>query len=85
MVKFLTATLLTFHAPMFEEAVRRAGTREMVMVGDQLATDILGAQSSGIHSALLDEGLARAASHGWPQEIAPNYLLASLELDASST
>ena len=38
---------------LFEEAVRLAGTRHVVMVGDQLETDILGAARFGIDSALV--------------------------------
>ncbi len=46
------------YAPIFEEAIRRAGTRDLVMIGDQLATDIRGARGVGIDSALVASGLA---------------------------
>lgn len=65
------------HAPIFAEACRRADTRDAVMIGDQLHTDILGANDFGIASALVDSGLARwdaTTSAG----IRPNYLLTSL-------
>ena len=45
------------HAPMFDEARRRAGTTRLVMVGDQLATDILGANRAGIDSVLVGTGV----------------------------
>ncbi|HEY2903502.1 MAG TPA: HAD-IIA family hydrolase [Polyangia bacterium] len=61
------------HAPMFEAAARRLGDpdrRRMVMVGDQLATDILGANRFGIDSVLVETGVGRvadlAASEGQP-------------------
>lgn len=67
------------HGPIFAEAARRSGARRMVMIGDQLATDILGANRYGIDSALLAGGLARSgvASSG---EAIPTYLLPSLTL-----
>jgi HAD superfamily hydrolase (TIGR01450 family) len=65
------------HAPIFEEACRRAGTRNAVMIGDQLRTDVLGANAFGIASALITTGLTRAedAAQG---EIRPTYLLHGL-------
>lgn len=64
-------------APIFAEACRRAGTRDAVMVGDQLETDIRGANDFGLSSALITTGLTRE------QEVAagsvrPNYLLRAL-------
>jgi len=44
------------HAPMFDEARRRAGTSRLVMVGDNLQTDILGANRAGIDSVLVGTG-----------------------------
>ena len=52
---------------IFAEALRRTGTRDMVMLGDTLATDIRGANAFGIDSALVAggvtpaDGLARAS------------------------
>jgi HAD superfamily hydrolase (TIGR01450 family) len=45
--------------PIYEEAARRAGTRELVMVGDQLSKDIRGAMDFGIPSVLVESGLDR--------------------------
>jgi HAD superfamily hydrolase (TIGR01450 family) len=61
--------------PIFAEAERRAGTRDMVMVGDQLGTDILGALRFGIAAALVETGLDRFQPGG---EIQPTYLLSTL-------
>ncbi len=66
------------HAPIFKEAARRAGTRDMILIGDQLHTDILGARRFGIDSALVLSGLSRRPSAGWPEDMIPNYVLDSL-------
>ena len=42
---------------MFAEALRRTGTRDMVMLGDTLETDIRGANRFGIDSALVAGGV----------------------------
>ncbi|ACY17895.1 HAD-IIA family hydrolase [Haliangium ochraceum] len=62
------------HQPMFEEARRRADTERLVMVGDQLETDIIGARGAGIDAALVATGVSawREAEH----TLAPTYLLA---------
>jgi HAD superfamily hydrolase (TIGR01459 family) len=58
---------------LFEEAMRLAGSRQVLMVGDQLETDILGANEIGIDSALVPGGITgnRFESGG----IRPTYLL----------
>ena len=45
---------------IFEEAFRRTGTMDMVMLGDGLETDIRGANSFGIDSALVAGGVTPA-------------------------
>ncbi len=45
--------------PIFAEAERRAGHKNLLMIGDQLETDILGAQRYGIDSVLVGTGLTR--------------------------
>lgn len=63
-LRYPARTELAFHrlgkpeAPLFEEGMRRAGTRNVVMIGDQLATDIAGANAAGIDSALIAGGVA---------------------------
>jgi HAD superfamily hydrolase (TIGR01450 family) len=56
------------HAPMFEEAVRRHGgpgnPGKMVMIGDQLDTDIRGARNFGIDSVLVESRAAPADPGG---------------------
>ena len=46
------------YLPMFEAAQALSGTANLVMIGDQLATDILGANRFGIDSVLVHSGLA---------------------------
>jgi ribonucleotide monophosphatase NagD (HAD superfamily) len=47
------------------------------MLGDQLATDILGAKRFGIDAALVQTGLAREFQVD--AKIVPDYILPSLE------
>ena len=65
------------YTPIFEEAARRAGTRDLIMVGDQLATDILGARRFGIDSALVASGLA-PRSYPSP-DLTPTWFLPGLD------
>jgi HAD superfamily hydrolase (TIGR01459 family) len=60
---------------LFEEAVRRTGTRNAVMIGDQVDTDIRGAAGMGLDSALVSGGVSGARLGG---EIRPTYRLESL-------
>lgn len=61
------------HPGLFEEVVRRAGSRHLLMVGDQLETDILGAFWFGIDSALVP-GLLTGAKRSLGG-VAPTYVL----------
>jgi len=66
------------HAAIFEEALRRSGTRDMVMIGDQLETDIRGANDFGLPSALVATGVSGSALGALPAAVRPTYRLASL-------
>jgi HAD superfamily hydrolase (TIGR01450 family) len=70
------------HAAIYQEALRRSGTRDMVMIGDQLETDIRGAIDFGIDSVLVGTGVTQTdltdiADHRRPkycmQSIAPGH------------
>jgi HAD superfamily hydrolase (TIGR01450 family) len=65
------------NAPIFEAALRRAGcdSSRVVMVGDQLETDIRGARGAGIDSVLVTFGVTRRVEEGLPPELRPTYLL----------
>ncbi len=65
------------HRPIFEEAHRRAGTMSMVLVGDQIDTDVLGARDFGIASAMVKTGLTHPSR--WENgSIGPDFVLESL-------
>ena len=66
------------HPAMFEEAFRRSGTRDAVMIGDTPGTDIRGANHVGIASALMGTGVAIADPSSLPETDRPKYLMASL-------
>jgi HAD superfamily hydrolase (TIGR01450 family) len=61
-------------APIFAEAERRAGHKNLLMIGDQLETDILGANNYGIDALLVGTGLTRIAE-GMKFDPAPRYIL----------
>ena len=68
------------HAPIFEAALRRSPVqdkRRIVMVGDQLLTDVRGARDVGLDSVFIETGVGRlrdAQVHG----IEPTWVLANL-------
>lgn len=66
------------HPAMFQEARRRSGTSDMVMIGDQPETDIRGANAFGIHSALVDTGIAENPAAPLPSDVRPTYHLRGL-------
>jgi ribonucleotide monophosphatase NagD (HAD superfamily) len=66
------------YAPIFDEACKRAGTRDAVMVGDQLGTDIAGARAFGLSAALIAPD-ARTRDEAARAALPPTYLLASIE------
>ena len=61
-------------AALFEAARRRAGGGRLVMIGDQLETDIAGARAAGIDAALLSAGVSQW-NDSVPAASAPTYLL----------
>jgi HAD superfamily hydrolase (TIGR01450 family) len=63
------------HAAIFAEARRRSGTAHMVMIGDQLTTDIRGARAFGLDAALVSTGVAHAIPATLPAHLWPTYRL----------
>ena len=51
-------------SPIFEEARRRAGHLKLVMIGDQMDTDIRGAIGVGLDSILIGTGVSRPYEPG---------------------
>lgn len=66
------------HAAIFQEALARSGTRNMVMIGDQLETDIRGANAFGLDSVLVDTGITDTTAVASPDLPRPTYLLHSI-------
>jgi len=63
------------HAAIFEEALRRGGTRNMIMIGDQIATDIQGAHAFGIDSVLVDSGITNRGTITVDDHLIPTYAM----------
>ncbi len=66
------------YAEIFAEALRRSGTREMVMLGDQLETNIRGARAFGLDAVWVTTGVTAAALSTLPAHLRPTYRLRSL-------
>jgi len=64
------------YRPIFEAALNQHPQARAVMIGDQLSTDILGANRCGIDSALVMSGVARLDSSS---QALPDFRLLSLE------
>ena len=65
--------------PLHEEAVRRTGARDPLVVGDRLDTDIEGAVRAGVPSLLVMTGVARPADLlSAPEELRPTYVARGL-------
>jgi len=66
---------------IFAEAQRRSGTRNLVMVGDQLETDIAGARAFGIDAVWITTGVTAAGVTTVPETRRPTYRMTSLRLE----
>jgi len=66
------------HAVIFKEALRRSGTRKMVMIGDQLATDIRGAHAFGLDSVLVGSGITNMKAITVEDHLLPTYTMQSI-------
>ena len=68
--------------PIFKSALLRAKTSNAVMIGDQLETDILGANRMGLDSAVVTTGINRKSTAEDFKEVTkdqtPRYILRSL-------
>ena len=65
---------------LYEEGVRRCGTRNIVMLGDQIETDIRGANRCGIASALVTTGISAPDLDALDEDSRPTYWMSSVEL-----
>lgn len=66
------------HAAIFKEALRRSGTRDMVMIGDQIETDVRGANDFGLDSVLVSTGITDLATAESPDQPRPTYVMHSV-------
>jgi len=69
---------------LYEAAMRRCGTRNAVMIGDQLETDIHGANGCGIDSALVTTGVSGADLAEVATALRPTFRMRSLVLAGTS-
>jgi HAD superfamily hydrolase (TIGR01450 family) len=63
---------------LFQEAFSRTQTRDMIMIGDQLETDIRGALAFGIDAAWVETGVTAGGMQTMPPDRQPTYRLGSL-------
>jgi len=66
------------NTPIFEDAVRRAGTSRIVMIGDQLETDIKGARAAGLDAVWIETGVTTAIPDATPPHLRPTWRMAGL-------
>ena len=66
---------------LYEAAMTRFGTRNAVMIGDQIETDIAGATACGIDSALIATGVSVVKHAALATAIRPTYWMPSLNDD----
>lgn len=63
---------------LFVEALQRSGTKNMVMIGDQLETDIHGARAFGIDAVWIETGVALGTHADGHPTLQPTYRMRSL-------
>jgi HAD superfamily hydrolase (TIGR01450 family) len=64
---------------LYESAIELLGSRNAVMIGDQLETDIAGAIASNIDSVLIATGVAHVERSTLESSIRPTYWMPSLQ------
>ncbi|AZO25803.1 hypothetical protein EJ070_19685 [Mesorhizobium sp. M1E.F.Ca.ET.045.02.1.1] len=63
---------------IFEECIARAGTDRLLMVGDQVDTDIKGAKAAGLDAVLVTTGLNNSGELRQGENGAPDYVAKNL-------
>jgi HAD superfamily hydrolase (TIGR01450 family) len=66
------------HPYLYEEALGRCGTRNAVMLGDQIETDIRGANACGIDSVLVTTGISAPDLDAVAPDSLPTYWMDSI-------
>ena len=69
------------NTPIFEDAVRRAGTGRVVMIGDQLETDIKGARAAGLDAVWIQTGVTQEIPATTPEHLRPTWRMSGLVSD----
>lgn len=64
---------------IFEECIARAGTDRLLMVGDQVDTDIKGAKAAGLDALLVTTGLNNCGELRQDENGAPDYVAKNLD------
>lgn len=68
------------YPPLLEDALRRAGTRDALVVGDRLDTDIEGAEAVAVDSLMVLTGVSALEElAGLPDEYLPTYVAETLD------
>lgn len=72
-------------SPIFDAAIEIAKTKKLLMVGDQLQTDIAGANNYGIESLLVTTGLTpESMLNQIPKELTPTFVASGLQWEVST-
>jgi HAD superfamily hydrolase (TIGR01450 family) len=66
------------NTPIFEDAIRRLGTSRVVMVGDTLETDIVGARAAGLDAVWIETGVTAGIPPDTPLHLRPTWRMAGL-------
>ncbi len=66
------------NAPIFEDAMHRAATSSVVMIGDQLETDIKGARAAGLDAVWIETGVTSMIPEATPAQLRPTWRMAGL-------
>jgi ribonucleotide monophosphatase NagD (HAD superfamily) len=66
------------HPPIYHEALRRADGDNVVMLGDQLATDIAGANRAGLDSVFVPGGVSNLEAALSETDVHPDWVLRDL-------
>ncbi|TIP10674.1 MAG: hypothetical protein E5X73_21075 [Mesorhizobium sp.] len=64
---------------IFQECIARAGTDRLLMVGDQVDTDIKGAKAAGLDALLVTTGLNNSGELRQGENGAPDYVARNLD------
>jgi HAD superfamily hydrolase (TIGR01450 family) len=73
------------NTPIFEDALRRVGTSRVVMIGDQLETDIKGARAAGLDAVWIETGVTATIPETTPLHLRPTWRMAGLVPVAQET